>query len=407
MRFLDFCFRPTILASLFLIYMMPPRLALASEASTSSVSDTQKVWPEAVLRGINTKLVFATKNNQSAPGGFLTDAIFKKFRKWNINVIRVPVNIDGNAPGSEKQASETPSAVQQNPLLPYAMHLQGLARALELAEQYHIFVVVSAGNIAGRKIDVLGQTAHTSPRDYLHELSRLWQYIAKTYGHSPYLLAYDLLNEPQYTWKDNTWQTDVLPELVSEIRDIDKETYLVIEPGPWGLPKGFATLKPIEDPKVVYSFHHYSPHSFTHQGIRKNPTGTTYPGTLRQFSTSPAIVWNREQLAASMQEALTFQRKYNVRIFVGELGVVRWAKGDLAWLEDTLSILEDYGWDWCYHSYGGWNGFNPTFTPSAPVSNEIDGGAVTDRLNLLLKYWHENQSEPGHEETWKNPPSPK
>ena len=61
---------------------------------------------------------------------------------------------------------------------------------------------------------------------------------------------------------------------------------------------------------------------------------------------------------------------------------------------DSISIFEKHGWDWCFHSVGGWNGWNPTFGPNDPISLATDGGKKTDRLKVLLKAWAANRKEP-------------
>ena len=80
-----------------------------------------------------------------------------------------------------------------------------------------------------------------------------------------------------------------------------------------------------------------------------------------------------------------FQLRYNVRIFANEFSSVRWQKGGGKWTEDMIDIFEEWGWDWLYHAYGSWNGWNPTFDADDPVSNQLDGGKVTDRLEALIK----------------------
>ncbi len=109
------------------------------------------------------------------------------------------------------------------------------------------------------------------------------------------------------------------------------------------------------------------------------------------FNSSPEIMWDRATLKENMQPAIDFARKYKVRMLVGEFSVIRWAKGGAAqWLEDSISLFEENGFDWVYHSYTSWNGWNPTFTAGAKSNNEPDGGADTDRLKVLKKYFARN-----------------
>jgi hypothetical protein len=145
----------------------------------------------------------------------------------------------------------------------------------------------------GRNIDVMYKESDGT--GYHEALEQLWTHIAQRFGSHQWLLAYDLLNEPNTKNDMAYWQTNVLPRLVSRIREHDKQTYLVVEPGPWGLPSGFSSLVPLKDPRVVYSFHFYSPHNYTHQGVRPERFHTKgkliYPGRLRMFDSSPGCRW--------------------------------------------------------------------------------------------------------------------
>jgi len=161
------------------------------------------------------------------------------------------------------------------------------------------------------------------------------------------------------------------------------------------MPTGYKTLTPLQDPRgdesrIVYSFHMYAPHNYTHQGIGKRPRGLVYPGMLKMFPGSPVKHWDRETLAEYIKPALDFKRKHGVRMYIGEFSAVRWAPGRAEWVEDVISLFEADSLDWSFHSYTGWNGWNPTFPPDAKGSNEPDGGHQGERLRVLKKYWARN-----------------
>ena len=352
---------------------------------------TSKSWPKDPLRGINTKLIFRTDSRETKAINFLTEDIFKKFAGWKVNLIRTFIDVDYSSKWFIKKGSKKIIPATYDPEDAYKNHFRGLEHALHLAKKYNILIVLSAGDIVGRKIDVMYKKE--GRRNYGKDLSILWTYVANRFGSHPNLLAYDLMNEPPFNAKKGrvSWHKTILPELIKQIRRIDKKTYFVVEPGPWGLPNGFEYLKPLDDPKTVYSFHFYFPHNYTHQGVRDNQKIMTYPGKMRQFNNSPLLYWDRSQLTKSIKSVKNFQNQYGTRIFVGEFSAIRWAPGASKWLEDAISIFEEFGWDWSYHSYGGWNGWNPTFLPDDPKSKRIDGGKTSDQLKILMNAWNKNQ----------------
>lgn len=53
-----------------------------------------------------------------------------------------------------------------------------------------------------------------------------------------------------------------------------------------------------------------------------------------------------------------FERRYGARIFVGEFSAVAYAKGCDKWIADVGAMLNEYGWDWCYHAFREWPGWS-------------------------------------------------
>jgi len=368
----------------------------------------EKTWPKEPLRGVNFILLSKTSPRGDQLASVATKANFKQLKNWNVNLIRVVLNVDADSPWYAKKKGagdfSPPPIPKDDPAVPYRKHLAALEQALDLADRYGIYVIPMAGNIVGRRSDVLYQDSDgTGFEDHLVEW---WKLIAHRYGKHPRLLGYDLLNEPHSDRELSVWQTELLPRLARGIRAIDRDTYLIVEPGPWGMPNGFNTLKPLDDPKVVYSFHFYAPHTYTHQGVKTySKAKVTYPGKIRMFNTSPELYWNRDRLLEYVQPARQFQQKHHARIWVGEFSVIRWAPNAGRWLADAIDIFEQYGWDWCYHSYGGWNGWSLTFDADAPASNQPDGGKTTDRLKLLQTAWAKNRitsptTTPSPEKPW-------
>lgn len=348
-----------------------------SEPAALSVTARPPALPQR-MRGVNIA-VGALRHPQ------LVDLV----AGWDVNVLRVNF---GAVQGSKDVSPPT----ADDPLAPYASELKLLDDALPRMRAANIKLIVCASNIYGRSLDVMWQKTDQAQaiRDHL---ANFWSAFAQRYKNEPAIVAYDVFNEPNYKpGEEWTWYDDMLPKAVAAIRKINPTIWLVVEPGPWGLPAGFADLKPIDDPYVIYSFHHYSPHRYCHQGIAnyKDVWGKlTYPGMNSMFNEPQKTYWDKKALEDSMQAVIDFQAKYHVRIFVGEFSVIRWAPGGAQWLADSIDIFEKHGWDWTFHSVGTWNGWDPTFDADAPASNDFNGGQMTDRLKVLIKGWSANRTE--------------
>jgi len=347
-----------------------------------------KTWPDCRLRGLDMAMYMKT------PSGMIDESCFLKLKEWNVNVLRVWISVDKDSPWNVKRGQPVPPIPEDNPMLPYEKTMRGLDKVMELAEKHHIYIIPVVMTVVGRRLDVMFQKRDED--GVYANIADIWTYVAKRHGGNKWLLAYDIFNEPNGV-DCNLWTEKVAIEVIAKIRAVDKETHIVYEPAPWALPdQSFGSLKPIDDPKIVYSFHFYYPHTYTHQGIANYSgdeyKGKAYPGDLKLFPSDKAKFWDKAALEKSMNNVIAFQQRYGVKIYVGEFGVIRWAPGAAKWLDDTISIFEKHGWDWTFHSYGEWNGWNPTYAPEDPQSLTIDGGKTTDCLKVLLDNWRLNKS---------------
>jgi len=197
---------------------------------------------------------------------------------------------------------------------------------------------------------------------------RFWRELAMRFKDPAYndlIYGYDIYNEPA-AWVKGTnhvphkWR-EMAPEIIRAIRAIDRDVWIIYQPGPWNGPDNYRDLKPLADQRVMYSLHFYLPGGFTHQGVNKASReealasiGVEYPGTVN------GKVWDRTTLERELQLVDEFQRRYNVPIFVGEFSVVRWAPTTSAvrWLTDAVSLFETRKWTWCYHAFREWDGWS-------------------------------------------------
>jgi aryl-phospho-beta-D-glucosidase BglC (GH1 family) len=181
--------------------------------------------------------------------------------------------------------------------------------------------------------------------------------IAKRFrGRGSELGAYQILNEPLEKGillrRPKNWPK-IIRNIISEIRKHDQKRYITVAAGPGGLPTGYDDFEPINSPNIIYTFHYYIPHIFTHQGIEdKRLLEDSYPGYIN------GKFYNRDVLASFLHKLHDFQlNNSNPPVWVSEFSVVRWAKGSETYLQDLASIFKAYGWGYSYHSWGGyfWN----------------------------------------------------
>lgn len=204
---------------------------------------------------------------------------------------------------------------------------------------------------------------------------QFWKQLAIALKGHPALVGYNLRNEPSpelssvklndwYTGDYEGWYKKVKDtpadinlfyrKLVKVIREIDADIPIVIDSGFYATAWGFKVLEPINDDKVIYSFHMYEPYSYNSQF---NKGKYTYPGKapIGELSKNPPIInWDKHQLETYLQPISDWQRKHNIpnsRIFVGEVGVFRSNAGATEYLKDITNILNEKKWHWAFYSF--------------------------------------------------------
>jgi hypothetical protein len=214
---------------------------------------------------------------------------------------------------------------------------------------------------------------------------RYWKGLALRYAEwGDVIYGYDLLNEPICPSIDD-W-LGLANRAARAIREVDHHRSIIVE-SRGGTPDTFSELRPIDDPNTIYSVHLWQPTALTMQGAWGRPTGLTYPSS----------VWDKEYLREVLRPVVEFQHRYGVGIFVGEFGVTAQVAADARahYLEDALSLFEEYGFDYAFASYRKYSPYSlehAAYVASNAVVPMYVGS--TDALSTLLSYLSRNEGTP-------------
>ncbi|MHB1156718.1 MAG: cellulase family glycosylhydrolase [Phycisphaerales bacterium] len=252
-----------------------------------------------------------------------------------------------------------------------------------------------------------GLTAFWNDPSNLDVLIDCWTRIAKVCADRDQPIWFDLLNEP-LDWKDfpsypQRWP-DWAQKVTDAIRKIDTRHPIMIETGPGGLCWGMKDFPMLRGGPFIYSIHVYVPHEYTHQGladIQNTDLAKTYlerqkswPGPFTDGDIGG--YWDRATLERAIQPAIDFQKRHpDIRIFVGEFSAIRWAPNAQQYLQDCISIFEQHGWDWAYHSFRGYSGWN--LEDDDQFSSPQDAQPAkqpTARAQVISKYLQRNVRTP-------------
>ncbi|UCG87975.1 MAG: cellulase family glycosylhydrolase [Gemmatimonadota bacterium] len=149
----------------------------------------------------------------------------------------------------------------------------------------------------------------TEPDIYWPRMHALWRRIAERYAGNPYIIGYDLLNEPLLRRYEGIGEADLRTlyvELTETIREVDTNGIIFIEGDDWA--QNFRMLEPIDwDPHLVLAFHSYPPTSSDRGLARWDSLRTRYDVPLWHGETGEVgAPFDRNR------ESTTFLRSANV-----------------------------------------------------------------------------------------------
>lgn len=325
-------------------------------------NDFKVKYPEEIMRR-------RPLRGAMTPAGEITEDDFRTMKEWGMTLIRYQMTRQFAVIGANRDIADFNAFIDGK--------LEQLdTRILPLAEKYGISVCVCLHVTPGGREKNKELTIYHE-QDYLDSFLDIWRRIATRFKGRRNIYGYDLVNEPiQFSnVQPNMDYWNVQRRAAEAIREIDPDVTIVFESNLWDCPATFSYLSPLRMGNVVYQVHMYQPGEFTHQGIFGSKTGVVYPNAEKR--------WDVNMLRKVLQPVRDFQIQHDAKIYVGEFSAATWAPGAGKYLEDVISVFNEYGWDWTYHAFresGCWS-----VEKEGPNSAHLKDSADNDRKRALLK----------------------
>ena len=232
--------------------------------------------------------------------------------------------------------------------------------------------------------------------DFVERFADFWRTVARHYSSwDQDRVFFEILNEPEmrdpYRWYG------VEAKLATAIRQ-GAPTHTIIAAGArWDNDDDMVFLEPLRDPNVIYVFHFYEPHIFTHQGATWGSfywhwlKGLHYPSSPENAAQVAAAVpeaperlqvirygqdhWDASRIEAEINQTADWAKQRNVPLICNEFGVFRTysdPRDRQAWLKDVRTALERQGIGWAMWDYSG----------SFGVVTKKDGHATPDEVTI-------------------------
>ena len=231
---------------------------------------------------------------------------------------------------------------------------------------------------------------------FVQEFADYWQALARHYSTwDTEGIFFEILNEPEFT--DRYRWYGVQAKLAAAIREGAPQHTMIAAGARWSNDDELVFLEPLRDPNVIYTFHFYEPHIFTHQGATWGAyfwhwvKGLDYPSSPESAAKVAASVpdamdrlavvrygqdhWDAARVDAEIAQVAEWARQRGVPVVCNEFGVYRdYAnpKDREAWIHDVRTALERHGMGWTMWDYSG----------SFGVVTKKDGRTIADQGSL-------------------------
>lgn len=271
-----------------------------------------------------------------------------------------------------------------------SLHLKNLDRIVQLTADLKINLIISIRSGPGRSLytffDKMREDefvlSDSMVRNKYIEMCRLIVERYKSYEH---LVGINFFLEPHSDDPvninpiDDSIYYEFIEELINEVRKVDLQLPIIVQPMGWAYPDKFLNMKKFTDQKIVYSFDMYFPHSFTNE---KNDS--SYPG---YFYIRDSIVFvDSNYLKNFLQPVLKFKEMYNVPIFVNEYGGIRTKKGFITYLRDLHRIFLENGFHFAYYVWKSeWGEFDGNSFDDFNYEKGNYGNNLKKNVNELME----------------------
>ena len=269
---------------------------------------------------------------------FITEADFEKIAALGFDHVRIPIDYN----------------VIQNP--DGTMRPDGLGRidaALALCDKYGLKAVLDLHKTPGYSFDAGEKEAgFFESESYQERFYWIWETLAEWFAGMSDRVAFELLNEVTEARFLPAWKR-ISRECVRRIRFFAPDTIILLGSYNWNSARTVPELDAPYDDKMVYNFHFYEPHAFTHQGAYWMPELQNTRCSYADCGASEQ--WFEDFLAPAIEKA----KKENCELYCGEFGVIDIVPPEEAvkWFRDLHKVFERHGiahamWSWKQMDFG-------------------------------------------------------
>jgi endoglucanase len=213
--------------------------------------------------------------------------------------------------------------------------------------------------------------------DSVDQLVALWRKLAAHYANrDPERVFFEVLNEPE-VYDSYRWE-GIQARVGAAIREEAPKHTIIAAGGTWSDVWDLLALEPLADGNVIYNFHFYEPHEFTHQGATWSVPYWSYTHNIPYPATESSMQellkevpdpvsryqlenywlnhWDGHHIRALIDESAAWAQENHVPLICDEFGAFRDhadVESRMNWIHDVRAALEADGIGWTMWDYSG------------------------------------------------------
>jgi len=338
-------------------------LPMTGHAETTRVSDLRT---RRLAKGVNLPGWFwLTRKPVGALERRYPDADFRLIERLGLTHVRVPVDM------ANVYAADEPTLL--NPA-----HLAYLDRGIRHILSHDLAIIVDLHSISQKE----GGSNYSGPLGtepaFTDRFCRFWNAFAQHLSRfDPDRLLLEPMNEPVLRGNEAKWPP-IQRRVIAAIRRGASQHTVLATGARWSNLDTLLELEPLDDPNIIYNFHFYEPHIFTHQGASwssdwvkalRNIPYPSSPEAVRQLLETGADRqsarhiqhygqqrWNAAKVEGRLRLASEWAKRHGVPVICDEFGTYKRycpPAYRVAWLRDVRKACETSGIGWCMWTFDG------------------------------------------------------
>lgn len=234
--------------------------------------------------------------------------------------------------------------------------------------KYSLGIVLNMHKALGNYCDILDEKGLMKDPELQKRFISVWEMLENEFSDDNSIM-FELLNEVVNATA-NEWN-ELADRAIQALRAKNPTRRIIVGCTEWNNPPGLPMLRTWEDENVIYTFHCYAPHEFTHQrGVLQAPQlfynrDMPYPCDIERYRDYQKVVNGQNNAYSNYTKMdIAYLREYLAPVkawieahpdkilWCGEFGTIRHAKIEWRenWMRDMISILKE--WD---IPYSVWN----------------------------------------------------